>query len=209
MSAPQAMHSSCSGSSAASSRQQLPQSQVTSKNRAVRAQHRFLGDLCFWRCDAADDGTTFETIPPDVTVSVFVVRYAPGVDRRAAFERLQHDFGSVVLQHIAARDVENLVHVAAFPASLAWLLVSLAVATLLHALLAVARRRPYWLGILKAIGFVRGQLATPDDNTRQRVRVVRRVARRRVARRRPINRVPQVSNPQGRRRAGVCTPESP
>jgi MacB-like periplasmic core domain/FtsX-like permease family len=98
-------------------------------------------------------------LEPDAFVTLFAVRYAPGVNRSAALARLQHDFGPVVLQHLAARDVENLVRVDALPRLLAVLLALLGLATLAHMLFASVRRRRHDLAILKAVGFARRQLA--------------------------------------------------
>jgi hypothetical protein len=119
------------------------------------------GDLLSGRLDEGAAATLdgLRRLEPDAIVTIFAVRYTPGEDRRLAFARLQHDFGTLVLQHIPAQDVENLVRVDALPSLLAALLILLAVATLVATLLASVRRRRHELTILKAIGFERGQLA--------------------------------------------------
>ncbi|HTD49288.1 MAG TPA: ABC transporter permease, partial [Acidimicrobiia bacterium] len=119
------------------------------------------GDLFSSRLDEGG-GVTLDglrRLEPDVMVTMFPVRYAPGTDRRVALARLQHDFGALVLQHVNAQDVENLVRVAVLPALLAGLFVVLSVATLAATLIASVRRRRQELTILKAIGFKRRQLA--------------------------------------------------
>jgi putative ABC transport system permease protein len=97
-------------------------------------------------------------LEPDAFVTLFFVRFAPGVDRHAALASVQRDFGPVVLQHVPAQDVQNLVRVDALPGLLAALLALLAVATLTHSLFASVRRRRRELAILKAVGFARVQL---------------------------------------------------
>ena len=80
-------------------------------------------------------------------------------DLVAALVRLRHDFGALVLQHVAAQDVENLVRVAVLPALLAGLVALVALVTLAHALLTSVRRRRDEFATLRAIGFVRRQRA--------------------------------------------------
>jgi FtsX-like permease family protein/MacB-like protein len=118
------------------------------------------GDVFTGRLDegGAVTLTGLRRIQPDAFISLFVVRYAKGVDPSAALARLQHDFGQVVLQRLPARDVENLVRVDSLPRALAALLAVLALVTLVHVLLASVRRRRHDLAILKAVGFARQQL---------------------------------------------------
>src|SRR5579864_6040189 len=89
------------------------------------------GDLFSSRLDEGGAVTLngLRRLEPDVMVTMFPVRYAPHTDRRVALARLQHDFGALVLQHVNAQDVENLVRVAVLPALLAGLFVVLSVAT--------------------------------------------------------------------------------
>jgi hypothetical protein len=99
-------------------------------------------------------------LEPQAFVTFFVVRFAPGADWRAALASVQRDFGPILLQHVPAPDVQNLVRVDALPALLAALIVLLAIATLTHNLVASVRRRRHELAILKAVGFTRAELAT-------------------------------------------------
>jgi hypothetical protein len=119
------------------------------------------GDVFTGRFDegGATTLTGLRRLEPDAIVVLFAVRYAPGVDRRAALARLQHDFGAVVLQHVAAQDVENLVRVATLPALLAALVTLVAMVTLAHTLLTSVRRRRDEFATLRAIGFLRRQRA--------------------------------------------------
>jgi hypothetical protein len=98
-------------------------------------------------------------LEPDAFVTVFFVRFAPGVDRRAALATLHRDFGSDVLQHVPAQDVENLARVDALPALLAALVALLAAATLAHNLFTSVYRRRRAFATLKALGFERAQIA--------------------------------------------------
>ena len=96
---------------------------------------------------------------PSAIVTMFLVDYTRDADPNVAFARLQHDFGSNVLQRIPARDVENLVRVDTLPLVLAALLAGLAITTLVHTLTASVSRRNRELAILKSLGFERNQLA--------------------------------------------------
>jgi ABC-type lipoprotein release transport system permease subunit len=93
-------------------------------------------------------------------VTMFFVRFAPGVDKAAEVAHLQQEFPREVLQHIPAQDVANLQRVDALPALLATLLAVLALATLIHVLITAVRRRRHDYAVLKTIGFVRVQLAS-------------------------------------------------
>jgi hypothetical protein len=119
------------------------------------------GDVFTGRFDqgAATTLAGLRRLEPDSIVVLFAVRYPPGVDRRAALARLQHDFGPLVLQHLPAQDVENLVRVATLPALLAALVALVAIVTLAHALLTSVRRRREEFATLRAIGFLRRQRA--------------------------------------------------
>jgi putative ABC transport system permease protein len=98
-------------------------------------------------------------LEPDAFVTVFFVSFAPHVDRGAALASLRHDFGSNMLQHVPAQDVENLARVDALPALLAALVALLAAATLAHNLFTSVHRRRRAFATLKALGFERGQVA--------------------------------------------------
>lgn len=91
-------------------------------------------------------------------VNVFLVKIAPGVDRRTAEASLQKDFPHTVLTPYAPAEVENLRRIDGLPSVLAALLGLLALATIAHALVTSVRRRRHDLAILKTLGFVRGQV---------------------------------------------------
>ncbi|MFN2607114.1 MAG: FtsX-like permease family protein [Acidimicrobiales bacterium] len=96
---------------------------------------------------------------PDLdTPKVFVVRYAPGADRRAARASVETDFPRLVLGFSPSGEVENLRRVRGLPVVLAGLLVVLGGAVMAHALVTTIRRRRRDLAVLKALGFVRGQV---------------------------------------------------
>ena len=98
-------------------------------------------------------------VPADEgAVNVFLVRLAPGVDRKAAVASLQRDFPGTVLTPYAPPEVENLRRIDTLPYVLAGLLGLLAAATIAHALVTSVRRRRHDLAILKTLGFVRQQV---------------------------------------------------
>jgi ABC-type lipoprotein release transport system permease subunit len=92
-------------------------------------------------------------------VTVFMVRFARDVDRRAALASLRRGFGANMLQHVPAQDVENLTRVDALPTLLAALVALLAAATLAHNLFTSVHRRRRAFATLKALGFERAQIA--------------------------------------------------
>jgi hypothetical protein len=96
---------------------------------------------------------------PNARPDQFVVRYAPGADPAGTHASLRRDFGPTILRGLPPNEVENLRRVSGLPLLLAALLVVLGGATLGHLLVTVIRRRRRDLGILKTIGFVRGQVA--------------------------------------------------
>jgi ABC-type lipoprotein release transport system permease subunit len=98
-------------------------------------------------------------VEPDVFVTQCFVRFAPGVNRSVEIARLQREFPREVLQHINAQEVANLQRVDALPGLLAALLSVLAIATLANVLMSSVRRRRGDFAVLKAVGFVRAQLA--------------------------------------------------
>jgi ABC-type antimicrobial peptide transport system permease subunit len=95
---------------------------------------------------------------PDGSPGQFLVEYAPGANRDAAYASLRRDFGPTVLQAPTADEVENLRRVNGLPFLLAALLGVLGVATLGHALVTSVRRRRD-LAVLKTLGFVRRQVS--------------------------------------------------
>jgi ABC-type lipoprotein release transport system permease subunit len=91
-------------------------------------------------------------------VNVFLVKLAPGADRKAAEASLQRDFPGTVLTSYAPAEVENLRRIDTLPYVLAGLLALLAAATIAHTLVTSVRRRRRDLAILKTLGFVRTQV---------------------------------------------------
>jgi hypothetical protein len=89
----------------------------------------------------------------------FVVQYAPGVDKEAAYASLRRDFGPTVLRAATPDEVENLRRVSGLPFLLAALLAVLGAATLGHLLVTSVRRRQRDLAVLKALGFIRRQVS--------------------------------------------------
>jgi predicted lysophospholipase L1 biosynthesis ABC-type transport system permease subunit len=111
-----------------------------------------------------DEGATvtlsgLERLEPGVFVTQCLVRFAPGADKTAAIARLQREFPREVLQHVNAQDVANLQRVNALPGLLAALLTVLAAATLANVMIGSVRRRRGDFAVLKAVGFLRAQLA--------------------------------------------------
>jgi putative ABC transport system permease protein len=98
-------------------------------------------------------------LEPDAFVTLFFVRFAPGVDYHAALASLRRDFGRDTLLHVTAQDVQNLVRVDALPRLVAVLLVAIALATLANTLFVTVRRQRRTIATLKAIGFERSQIA--------------------------------------------------
>jgi putative ABC transport system permease protein len=87
------------------------------------------------------------------------VRFADGVDKRAAFADLQRRIDpSAHLGHPVPNDLVNFGRVDHLPAILAGGLAALAAATMAHALITSARRRKRDLAILKTLGFVHRQV---------------------------------------------------
>jgi hypothetical protein len=92
---------------------------------------------------------------------VFYVRYRPGADPAAALHSLRHPRRGMNLDVQLPRpplDVDNLGRVGGLPQALAGLLAVLAASALGHLLVTSIRRRRD-LAILKALGFVRGQVS--------------------------------------------------
>jgi hypothetical protein len=89
----------------------------------------------------------------------FVVQYAPGADKEAAYASLRRDFGPTVLRAATPDEVENLRRVSGLPFLLAALLAVLGAATLGHLLVTSVRRRRRDLAVLKALGFIRRQVS--------------------------------------------------
>jgi hypothetical protein len=105
----------------------------------------------------------FRSISPQsqaVYPSTFLVRLHPGADRARAIARLRRDFPDRMILPRPHADIRNLERVAVLPRLLASLVGLLAVGTLTHTLVTAVRRRRRDLAVLKALGFVRGQVAT-------------------------------------------------
>ena len=97
-------------------------------------------------------------LTPKAFPNHFLVEYAPGADRAAAFASLRADFGRTVLQPLPPTEVENLRGVRGLPFALAALLAVLGAATLAHLLVTSVRRSRRNLAVLKTMGFVRRQV---------------------------------------------------
>jgi FtsX-like permease family len=98
-------------------------------------------------------------LAPEGLPRQFLVDYAPGVDRQAAYARLRRDFGPTVLRTAVPDEVENLHRVSGLPLLLAALLAVLGAATLGHLLVTSVRRRRRDLAVLKTLGFLRRQVS--------------------------------------------------
>jgi hypothetical protein len=99
------------------------------------------------------------TLVPGAFANQFLVEYAPGADEAAAVASLRRDFGRTVLRSWTPVELHNLDRVHGLPLLLAALLAVLGAATLGHLLVSSVRRRRRDLAVLKAIGFVRGQVS--------------------------------------------------
>ena len=97
--------------------------------------------------------------PPPTVFDIFAVRYKVGVSKAAAFASLQRVFGKTVLKQLPAEDVVNLQSVDHLPLLLAGLMALFGVMTLGNTLVISVRRRRRGFAILRAIGFVRPQVA--------------------------------------------------
>jgi ABC-type antimicrobial peptide transport system permease subunit len=101
----------------------------------------------------------FERLLPGTPVLQFLVRYRPGVDRRAAFVSLLDDFGREILRPYPGGEVGDLARVDFLPYVLAGLLVVLAVGGLALTLAGSVRNHRRDLAMLKTLGFVRRQVS--------------------------------------------------
>ncbi len=99
-----------------------------------------------------------QLFPDAAPPSLFLVRYAAGVDRGAARASLERDFPGIVLGFTTADEVGNLRRVGGLPFVLAALLVVLGAGVMGHALVTTIRRRRQDLAVLKTLGFVRRQV---------------------------------------------------
>ena len=121
-----------------------------------------LGGLLGDHCDPGPAGTACQVRAATRagTALVIVVRVAPGAGRAATLARLAGDYPGEVQFPATPANLTNFGQAVNFPLIFGVILVLFGVATLLHLLLvSVARRRPE-LGLLKALGFVRSQVAS-------------------------------------------------
>jgi hypothetical protein len=93
----------------------------------------------------------------------FFVRFRPGISADSGTAALRAALpgsaGSFILQRASTSDLANLNHIASLPNILAGLLALVAAGTLAHTLISSVRRRRRDLAVLRALGFVRRQVA--------------------------------------------------
>jgi len=95
----------------------------------------------------------------------FYVRFRPGVSVDAAIEKIRSELPSslsgngFILKRATTSDLANLDHIAGLPNVLAALLALVAAGTLVHTLVSSVRRRRRDIAVLRALGFVRRQVA--------------------------------------------------
>jgi len=92
--------------------------------------------------------------------NVFLVRFRPGVDHKAALARLNSDFPGTVLSAVRPADVENLRRVDRLPSLLGGLFAAVALLTVGHMLMSSVLRRRRDVAVLRTMGFVRRQVST-------------------------------------------------
>ena len=88
----------------------------------------------------------------------FVVRFARGVDREAAVDRLAEAFPRSLLRPGPPSQVQNVFRVASLPAVLAGVVAVLGTGAAAHAIAGTVRRRRRELAVLSGLGFVRRQV---------------------------------------------------
>lgn len=86
----------------------------------------------------------------------FLVTFDPDVDRGAAMARLREDFATTILEPVRTEDIEGVHRIRQLPTLLAALVAFLAFLTLVHFVVATARRRRTALASLQALGGGRG-----------------------------------------------------
>jgi hypothetical protein len=101
---------------------------------------------------------TFDAISPGALSQTYAVWIDPGVDRAATVAALKKAFSTTYIEHSASRRILNLGLVSKQPLLLAAIVGVLAGAALIHALVTSVRRGRRQIGILKTIGFTRGQV---------------------------------------------------
>jgi FtsX-like permease family len=118
-----------------------------------------LGGMLGDRCGAGLAGTACQVRAASQAGGVLVVRVPPGPGRAAALAQLARAHPNDVEFPATPANLANFGQAVNFPLIFGVILVLFGVATLMHLLLvSVARRRPE-LGLLKALGFVRRQVA--------------------------------------------------
>ena len=90
---------------------------------------------------------------------VYLLRFAPGAAGRAALSQLAREYGSNVSYPVTPANLVNFGEAVNFPLILGLVLIVFGVATLVHALVVSVTRRRRETGLLKALGFVRRQIA--------------------------------------------------
>ncbi len=122
---------------------------------AVLTLNGLLGD----HCGRGRAGQACQIRTVTMAGGVLLVRVTPGPGRAAALARLARVYPDAVQFPATPANLANFGQAVNFPLILGVILVLFGVATLMHLLLvSVARRRPE-LGLLKALGFVRRQVA--------------------------------------------------
>ena len=89
-----------------------------------------------------------------------LVRFNRAMPRDDVLRRLEADFPGGIVMTVPPEDIENLSRIRRTPVVLAGLIGAMAVAALAHALLTAVRRRRREFGVLRALGFTRGQVSS-------------------------------------------------
>ena len=93
------------------------------------------------------------------TGGAFLVRVTPDAAGRASLGRLARAYPAAVNYPVPPTDLVNFGESVNFPLILGLVLIVFGVATLLHVLVVSVTRRRREMGLLKSLGFVRGQVA--------------------------------------------------
>jgi len=93
----------------------------------------------------------------------FYVRFRPGVSVDSGLARIRSELpaasNAFILKRASTSDLGNLNHISSLPSILAALLGLVAAGTLTHTLISSVRRRRRDLAVLRALGFIRRQVA--------------------------------------------------
>jgi ABC-type lipoprotein release transport system permease subunit len=98
----------------------------------------------------------FRKLLPRAPRNVYLIRFRPGTNKKAALARLRK-FGIIV--GAKPVDLANFNRIDSMPFAIGGLIGSVAIATLAHTLITSIRRRRRDLAILKTLGFERGQVS--------------------------------------------------